>query len=61
MLFRSGDGGVALGIMPKTLWGKFYPSDSENKILFDTNTLLIQTPKEKILVELAGIKTQAEE
>jgi glyoxylase-like metal-dependent hydrolase (beta-lactamase superfamily II) len=46
-----GDGGVALGIMPKTLWGKFYPSDSENKILFDTNTLLIQTPKEKILVD----------
>jgi len=46
-----GDGGVALGIMPKTLWGKFYPSDSENKILFDTNTSLIQTPKEKILVD----------
>ncbi len=46
-----GDGGAAFGIMPKTLWEKFYTSDSENKILFDTNTLLIQTPQKKFLID----------
>jgi len=52
------DGGAMFGIVPKTLWGKKYPADKENRIKLSLNSLLIKTPHELILVE-TGIGTKA--
>jgi len=46
-----GDGGAALGIMPKVLWQKLLPTDEYNRLKFDTNVLLIRAPHHNILVD----------
>lgn len=45
------DGGGMMGILPRTLWGHWYPPDGENRIHLETNCLLIENEKEKILIE----------
>jgi glyoxylase-like metal-dependent hydrolase (beta-lactamase superfamily II) len=38
------DGGNMFGIIPRTMWQKCCPPDQQNRILLDTNCLLIKTP-----------------
>jgi len=44
------DGGVAFGIVPKSLWGKWYPSDEQNLIPMVNRCLLLETDKRLILI-----------
>ncbi len=39
------------GVVPKVLWQKIYPSDDENRIRLGLNSLLIDTGKERLLVD----------
>ncbi len=45
------DGGGMLGIVPKTLWGQWYPADEENRITLDTNCLVVESKGGTILIE----------
>jgi len=45
------DGGVAFGVVPKSLWTKVYPEDSDNLIRITTRCLLIMTDGRNILVD----------
>ncbi len=45
------DGGVAFGVVPKSLWTKVYPEDTDNLINICTRCLLIETENRKILVD----------
>jgi glyoxylase-like metal-dependent hydrolase (beta-lactamase superfamily II) len=45
------DGGVAFGVIPKSLWKKVYPEDSDNLIRIATRILLIETGEMKILID----------
>jgi len=45
------DGGAMFGIVPKTLWQKRIPADDQNRIASALNSVLIDTGKQKILVE----------
>lgn len=45
------DGGVAFGVIPKSLWKKVYPEDTDNLIRIATRALLIQTAEKKILID----------
>ncbi|WP_296456153.1 MBL fold metallo-hydrolase [Rubinisphaera sp.] len=45
------DGGTIFGVVPKTLWQKFYKPDAENRILQETNCFLIETDTQKILLD----------
>ena len=45
------DGGTIFGVVPKTLWQKFYEPDAENRILQETNCFLIETDTQKILLD----------
>jgi len=45
------DGGSMFGVVPKVLWQKIYPSDDENRIRLGLNSLLIDTGKERLLVD----------
>lgn len=45
------DGGAMYGIVPKAVWNKLIPADSENRIQLALNCLLIQTGKNNILVD----------
>ncbi|MDD5748664.1 MAG: MBL fold metallo-hydrolase [Actinomycetota bacterium] len=45
------DGGTMFGIVPKVLWEKEEPSDKENRIKLNVNSILIETESSKILVE----------
>lgn len=38
-----GDGGTMFGIIPRTLWQRACPPDDQNRILMDTNCLLVRT------------------
>lgn len=38
-----GDGGTMFGIIPRTLWQRSCPPDEHNRILMDTNCLLVRT------------------
>lgn len=46
-----GDGGAALGVMPKELWKKLYKVDERNRIQLALNLLLIQSARKNILVD----------
>jgi len=45
------DGGVAFGVVPRSLWSKVYPVDDSNLIRIVTRCLLILTGTRKILVD----------
>lgn len=45
------DGGAMFGVVPKPLWDRLSPADSQNRILLSLNCLLIQTGLENILVD----------
>lgn len=45
------DGGVAFGVVPKSMWLKVYPEDSDNLIDITTRCLLIQHKGRNILID----------
>jgi glyoxylase-like metal-dependent hydrolase (beta-lactamase superfamily II) len=45
------DGGCMFGVVPKTLWQKKASPDEQNRILMETNCLLIRSPDTTILVD----------
>lgn len=45
------DGGVAFGVVPKSLWSKAYPADEFNLIDITTRCLLIQHDSGNILID----------
>ena len=38
------DGGNMFGVVPRGMWERFSPPDTQNRILLDTTCLLVQTP-----------------
>ncbi len=50
------DGGAMFGVVPKVLWEKKFPADSQNRIELGLNSILIKTAGSLILVE-TGIGT----
>lgn len=46
-----GDGGGAFGLVPKTIWEKLLPCDTNNRVPMVLRCLLIRTPQTTILVE----------
>jgi glyoxylase-like metal-dependent hydrolase (beta-lactamase superfamily II) len=54
-LLRAGtlrlDGGGMFGVVPKTIWSKLTPPDDHNRILLDTNCLLLDDGSTKTLIE----------
>ncbi len=47
------DGGAMFGVVPKPLWEKQKPADSENRITMVTNCLLVARGDELVLVDTA--------
>jgi glyoxylase-like metal-dependent hydrolase (beta-lactamase superfamily II) len=45
------DGGGAFGLVPRTLWAELFPPDEQNRIPFATNSLLIRSEGQTILVD----------
>jgi len=45
------DGGVAFGVVPKSMWTKVYPEDIDNLIRITTRCLLIQDGDRNILID----------
>jgi glyoxylase-like metal-dependent hydrolase (beta-lactamase superfamily II) len=45
------DGGAMFGVVPKPLWNKLSPADERNRIPLACNLLLIETSRDRILVE----------
>lgn len=45
------DGGAMFGIVPKTLWNRYNPADTFNRIELGLNCLLIQAPEHNILID----------
>jgi len=45
------DGGAMHGVVPRSLWQKANAPDEKNRILLGLNCLLVNTGKEKILIE----------
>jgi glyoxylase-like metal-dependent hydrolase (beta-lactamase superfamily II) len=45
------DGGSMFGVVPKVIWQKIYPSDEENRIRLGLNSILIDTGRERLLVD----------
>src|SRR6476469_276335 len=45
------DGGAMFGVVPKPLWEKKMPPDSQNRIVLGLNTLLVRTGKHSVIVE----------
>jgi glyoxylase-like metal-dependent hydrolase (beta-lactamase superfamily II) len=45
------DGGAMFGVVPKSIWGKTNPSDSQNRIPMSTRCLLIEDGQRLILVD----------
>ena len=46
-----GDGGNMFGVVPRVLWERICLPDDENRILMDTNCLLIRTPDSLGLID----------
>ena len=45
------DGGALFGVIPKVLWSKVYPADENNFTKLSLRCLLVETGKQKILIE----------
>lgn len=45
------DGGAMFGVVPKTIWNKAYPSDSDNLITLSMRCLLVETHNRLILID----------
>ncbi len=45
------DGGAMFGVVPKPLWQRRSPADAENRILLGTNTVVVRTGKETVVIE----------
>ncbi len=45
------DGGAMFGVVPKVMWGRRYPSDSDNFIPLRACPILIKTPGSLVLLE----------
>ena len=45
------DGGAMFGVVPKTLWQKKMPANSLNQIVMGTNTVVVRTGKETVVIE----------
>lgn len=45
------DGGAMFGVVPKALWSKVYPSDSDNLIVLTLRSLIVETGGHVILVD----------
>lgn len=45
------DGGSMFGIIPKAMWERECPADDHNRILLDTNCLLVRTPDSLGLID----------
>jgi glyoxylase-like metal-dependent hydrolase (beta-lactamase superfamily II) len=45
------DGGAMFGVVPKPMWQRRSPADAENRILLGTNTVVVRTGKETVVIE----------
>jgi glyoxylase-like metal-dependent hydrolase (beta-lactamase superfamily II) len=45
------DGGAMFGVVPKTMWQKRAPANDLNQILLGTNTIVVRTGKEIVVIE----------
>jgi glyoxylase-like metal-dependent hydrolase (beta-lactamase superfamily II) len=45
------DGGTMFGVVPKNLWSRRIDADADNNIQQDTNCLLIDTGRDKVLID----------
>lgn len=45
------DGGVCFGVVPKSLWKRYYPEDKDNLVKVVSRCLLIETDDRKILID----------
>lgn len=45
------DGGTMFGVVPRVLWERACPPDEQNRILLDTNCLLVRTPDSVGLID----------
>lgn len=54
-LIRTGgfrlDGGAMFGVVPKPLWSRTNPPDDQNRIQMCVNSLLLESPTKKILID----------
>jgi glyoxylase-like metal-dependent hydrolase (beta-lactamase superfamily II) len=48
------DGGAMFGVVPKTLWSKFQPSDEANRIEAAFNCFVVETDGRRVLIETGG-------
>lgn len=54
------DGGVAFGVVPKSIWQKLYPSDEQNLLPLVNRLLLVKTESRVILVNTGFGNKQSE-
>ena len=45
------DGGTMFGVIPKAMWSRVCPADDANRILMETNCLLVRTPESLGLID----------
>jgi len=45
------DGGAMFGVVPKPMWQKRAPADANNRILLGTNTVVVRTGSQTVLIE----------
>jgi glyoxylase-like metal-dependent hydrolase (beta-lactamase superfamily II) len=45
------DGGAMFGVVPKPMWEKRAPADSQNRILLGLNTVVVRTGKHTVAIE----------
>ncbi|HEY3991050.1 MAG TPA: MBL fold metallo-hydrolase [Acidobacteriaceae bacterium] len=45
------DGGAMFGVVPKPVWEKRAPADAQNRILLGTNTVVVRTGKQTVVIE----------
>lgn len=55
--FFHSDGGAMFGLLPKSLWSKFYPSDKDNRCRLTMRCVLLEWPGYKILID-TGVGTK---